>query len=158
LLLSPYGMWGTSEPPKGNPRPSSAGRRSDIITHLEWGSALILIRIVLWSSPHLYSPASLLGSAYALGAFRATPETPHLEPPSGRAPVALHPSQGSSPSHIFVFKPYKPLRNSTQLQKAILELVSIFSVVAFYLDAVRCYSSITCRRTMCRGDFVLHSI
>jgi len=45
---------------------------------------------------HLYSPASLLGFASALGAFRATPETPHLELSSGRALKALHPSQETS--------------------------------------------------------------
>jgi len=39
----------------------------------------------------------LLGSAYALGAFRTTPGTPHLGLlPLGRALEALHPSQGTS--------------------------------------------------------------
>jgi len=57
------------------------------------------------------SPASLLGSASALGAFRATPKTPHLElSPSGRAPQgALHPSQGNTIKIHSKAKPYKPL-------------------------------------------------
>ena len=43
------------------------------------------------------SPALLLGSASALGAFRATPKTPHLEhlSPSGRAPMGSSPLTGS---------------------------------------------------------------
>jgi hypothetical protein len=43
----------------------------------------------------------LLGSASALGAFRATPGTPHLELPSGRALKALHPSQ-ETPSKCMI--------------------------------------------------------
>ena len=66
---------------------------------LEKGVQLLYrFTFVLWSLHHLYSPASLLGFASALGAFRATPETPHLEylSPSGRALEALHPSQETS--------------------------------------------------------------
>jgi hypothetical protein len=48
------------------------------------GSALILVHVVLWSLHHLFSPALLLGSAFALGAFKATPKTPHLELSSSR--------------------------------------------------------------------------
>jgi len=67
------------------------------------------------SSHHLLSPASLLESAFALVAFRATPGTPHLELPSGRALKALHPSQGTSLKCIMMsnFKPYET-RNSRE--------------------------------------------
>ena len=57
------------------------------------------------SSPHLPSPASLLGSASALGAFRATPETPHLEyllePPSEHHRAAHHSGDMFSKIKIF---------------------------------------------------------
>jgi hypothetical membrane protein len=44
---------------------------------------------------------------------------------------------------------YMHFTHSNPPGAAIPELISIFSVVAFYLDAVRYYSSITCRRTTC---------
>jgi hypothetical membrane protein len=59
---------------------------------------------------------------------------------------------------VNVFTWYMHFTHNNPPGAAIPELVSIFSVVAFYLDAVRYYSSITCRRTMCRDDSVLHSI
>jgi hypothetical membrane protein len=44
---------------------------------------------------------------------------------------------------------YMHFTHSNPPGAAIPELISIFSVVAFYLDSVRYYSSITCRRTTC---------
>jgi len=67
------------------------------------------------SSPHLPSLASLLGFASALGAFGATPETPHLECPlelpSGRAPTtAGFPPLMEGPIKMYNdVKPCKPL-------------------------------------------------
>jgi hypothetical protein len=69
--------------------------------------------MVIASSP---SPAPLLGSASALGAFRATPGTPHLGLSLGRALYGSSPLTGNLMKMFSSVKPYKPdeTRNSCE--------------------------------------------
>jgi len=62
----------------------------------------------MWSLHHLYSPAPLLGPAYALEVFRATPGTPHLELLSlGRALYGSSPLTGNLIKMYDNAKPYE---------------------------------------------------